>query len=412
MKERTNCVLMIFCIMLFLFIITTAKFPAYGAVSTKPHTTNTVTPTPPPPPPSPPPPPPKKEKIKVYLTGSRHFDGKSVGDYMRNWTASKKVREYIDQRISDISKEEYDELRKEENKNINLSNIDRFYSFLERLKPKVESVEPEEKIFSLPKSVKEEYNKFFDKIYSWPASAEVYNSGKHINGSTYIVDEDGNILGTILTSSYLGNIPGMTYVGDPWRNDGYNQVWVGPGSLNYEGMELEVVAFTSVSPIIIDLDGNGKADVDRHDWVPHSYRFNMDRAKMFDINGDGDKDLTEWLGVKDGLLVAPIDEVKVFGGRELFGNAVGFVDGYQKLALLRDTNDDYIISGDELEGLKVWVDKNQNAECEPDELTPVQELGITSIDTDHKDFKSTCTMNGKTTTTWDWWPTVMMVRKR
>ena len=256
-----------------------------------------------------------------------------------------------------------------------------------------------------------EYNKFYNKIASWPSSAPVFRAGRQIAGQSHIIDENGNVLGTINTASYLGRIPGMTYVGNPWGNGGYNQTYVGPGSMTYNGMQLEVVAFVSVSPIVIDLDGNSKIDVDRNEWVPHSNRFNIDRAKMFDINGDGDKDLTEWLGTNDGLLVAPVDEVKVLGGRELFGTAVGFVDGYQKLALLRDANMDGFVTGEELDGLKVWVDKNQNANCEADELIPVQDLKITSINVKHDNFKSSCTMDGKTTTTWDWWPTVMMVRE-
>ena len=255
-----------------------------------------------------------------------------------------------------------------------------------------------------------EYNKFYNKIASWPSSAPVFRAGRQIAGQSHIVDEYGNILGTINTASYLGRIPGMTYVGNPWGNGGYNQTYVGPGSLTYNGQKLEVVAFVSVSPIVIDLDGNGEIDVDRNEWIPHSNRFNIDRAKMFDINGDGDKDLTEWLGSKDGLLVAPIDEVKVLGGRELFGTAVGFIDGYQKLGLLRDANNDGVVTGDELEGLKVWIDENQNAVCEPSELVSVQKVGITSIKTEHDNFKSSCTKWGKTVTTWDWWPTVMMVR--
>jgi hypothetical protein len=172
----------------------------------------------------------------------------------------------------------------------------------------------------------------------------------------------------------------------------------------------DVVGFVSVSPIIIDIYNNDKPDVDKNDWQPHPARFNISRAKMFDITGTGQPNLVEWVGPKSGLLVAPIDEVKVVGGRQLFGTAVGFVDGYQKLAMLRDKNADGVISGKELEGLKVWVDKNQDGVCTPDELTTVQELGITSLDCKHKDFASHCIMKGKSCKTWDWWPTMMVLR--
>ncbi len=93
-----------------------------------------------------------------------------------------------------------------------------------------------------------EFNSFLNKIQSWPSSAAVNRAGAQRAGQSYIIDEKGNVLGVINTSSYLGRIPGMTYVGNPWGNGDYNQTWIGPGSMTYNGMQLEVVAFVSVSP--------------------------------------------------------------------------------------------------------------------------------------------------------------------
>ncbi|HXE71814.1 MAG TPA: hypothetical protein VNO81_04055 [Candidatus Nitrosotenuis sp.] len=307
-------------------------------------------------PPEPPPPPAKK---KVYLTGSRFSSAPSVRSYLGNYTAGRQVAQLLDRASQ--------------------SQRDAWYAFVE-------------------------------KMTSWPSSADVYRQ-THVGGTTYVVDEEGNILGTLSTFSIFQNgLPGMNYLGNPWGNGDYNKVFIGPGQLSLNGQEYEVVAFVSVSPIIIDLDDSGQPAVDRGEWQPHATRFNLQRARLFDINGDGDPDLTEWLGPEDGLLVAPIEEVRVLGGNQLFGTAVGFVDGYQKLGLLRDKDGDGYVRGGELQGLQVWVDADQDALCQPDELRSVQELGITSISTSHNAFKSTCIRNGKRTLTWDWWPTVMMVR--
>jgi len=166
----------------------------------------------------------------------------------------------------------------------------------------------------------------------------------------------------------------------------------------------------ALSPIIIDLGGEGRPDVDQGEWRPHAGRFNVHRARLFDIDGCGEADLTEWVGPKSGILVAPINEVKVQGGQQLFGTALGYVDGYQKLGQLRDRNNDNKISGDELAGLQVWVDANEDAFCQPDELKSLDEIGLTELSTRHDAFRSTCVIRGKNRLTWDWWPTVAKVR--
>ena len=315
--------------------------------------------------------------VDVFLSGSRYWSGTSisngtVGYYVTDVTASSFVQHYL-QRVM-----------------CKPSNANAVAAF----------------------------TNFATQAASWPSSLPCFQANMmQTAGITSILDGKGNVLGTLDTFSLIANgIPGLSYMGNPWGNGSYNQVYLGPSVVTLTTLEgtsltLNVLAFVSVSPIIIDLQGDGKPDVDNGEWRPHPQRFNLDRARMFDIDGCGEADLTEWVGPKSGLLVAPADEVKVAGGRQLFGTAVGFVDGYQKLALLRDKNHDGQITGPELEGLKVWVDANQDGKCQPDELRTVQQVGIESIRCTHTDMKSDCVIRGQKRLTWDWWPTVAKVSK-
>ncbi len=64
----------------------------------------------------------------------------------------------------------------------------------------------------------------------------------------------------------------------------------------------------------------------------------------------------------------------------MFGDEGGkYANGYEKLALL-DTNADGEISGDELNGLDVWIDDG-DAKVEDGEIKTLEELEITSIST-------------------------------
>ena len=262
------------------------------------------------------------------------------------------------------------------------------------------------------------FDNFVNQIQSWPRSLPIFQSANRA-GITSILDGSGKVLGTMDTFALCANgIPGLNYLGDPWGpvQAQPDLLFLGPSVVTVTTLEgktltLDIVAFVSVSPIIIDLQGDGKPDVDCGEWRPHPQRFNLGKARMFDIDGCGEPDLTEWVGPRSGILVAPLDEVKVTGGRQLFGTALGFVDGYQKLALLRDKNHDGQITGAELDGLKVWVDTNQDGRCQMDELRTVQEVGIESIRCTHQDMRSECTIRGQKRLTWDWWPTVAKVRK-
>lgn len=167
------------------------------------------------------------------------------------------------------------------------------------------------------------------------------------------------------------------------------------------------------SPLVLDLDNNGKIDTAKNDWRPHAPKFHMWAAKFFDISGDNSPDFTEWMMVKpqDGLLAIPEDG-KVESAIQLFGTAGGFVDGYEKLSIVCDKDKNGWVEGQELEGLKIWIDENNDAQCQPDELKNLEDYNIKRISTHHDDFVSQYeTSDGQVRTTWDWWPAVMETRK-
>lgn len=167
-------------------------------------------------------------------------------------------------------------------------------------------------------------------------------------------------------------------------------------------------ATVGISPIVLDLSHTGKLDTQSGNWLPHA-GLTSKHVAMFDINGNGMPMLMEWLGPKNGLLVKPNADGTI-DGNSLFGTPGGFENGYEKLALL-DVNHDGVLSGNELKGLFVWVDTNQNARLDNGELKSLQSLKISSLDLRHNNYKSSFVMNGKTETMWDWWPTAVNVRK-
>lgn len=158
------------------------------------------------------------------------------------------------------------------------------------------------------------------------------------------------------------------------------------------------------SPIVLDLNGNGVADVTTPDYTGDRGAFVARGAVRFDISGQGEALRFEWLKPHaDGLLVLDANgNGRVDSATELFGDADGFADGYAKLALL-DRNGDRALSGAELSRLSVWVDDGDGV-CESGELTSVEKAGITRIDVTHRDYVSSFVQNGAKHQSWDWFP--------
>jgi hypothetical protein len=158
------------------------------------------------------------------------------------------------------------------------------------------------------------------------------------------------------------------------------------------------------SPIMLDINVNDKPDVSRNIWTPHAPKFFGDRTAIFDLSGDGMGDYIEWLGTEDALLVWPESDGSVKSGHNLFGTAGGYKDGYEKMAILLDTDKNGWVEGKELAGLYLWRDLNGNASVDEGEMVTIESVGVDRIATAHKNFESTCFVKGKEMKTWDWWP--------
>ena len=186
-----------------------------------------------------------------------------------------------------------------------------------------------------------------------------------------------------------------------------------PGKqVNVNGQNYNIVGARNWSPIILDLDNDGAVDTNRNIWVPHAPKFFSERTAHFDLTGDDRVEFCEWLGGKDGLLVKPNEDGTVTNANNLFGTAGGYRDGYEKMSIILDKDNNGWVEGEELEGLYVWQDKNSNAVCEKEELSTVQSHNVTKISTSHKNFKSTYFKGNEQCKTWDWWPTGFEVIKR
>ena len=169
----------------------------------------------------------------------------------------------------------------------------------------------------------------------------------------------------------------------------------------------QVNATRRYSPIILDLDGDGKIEASNGQYLAHD-NFS-ERVAMFDFFGNGFPLLTEWVGPNDGLLCRPTAEGKVTGA-QLFGTANGMANGYEEMASL-DADNSGALEGAELQGLYVWTDLNGNAQPEKGELKSLEELGITSIKVSHNNYSSTFERQGQTYKSFDWWPNCRELRK-
>ena len=99
------------------------------------------------------------------------------------------------------------------------------------------------------------------------------------------------------------------------------------------------------------------------------------------------REITEWLAKDggDGFLVADLNgDGEINSAVELFGtegaNGEKYKNGYEKLAALYDKNRDGKVTGDELQGLQIWVDSNADGKVQEGELQSLQQHNITSFD--------------------------------
>jgi len=186
-----------------------------------------------------------------------------------------------------------------------------------------------------------------------------------------------------------------------------------------EASKLYQEAARTGSPVMLDLNGDGKLGTTGVSTARDRMDGQVGRTVSFDIDGDGTRDSIEWMKGPDGMLVddregavtAAMNGNGEIDGRQLFGDEGGrFGNGYEKLDQL-DRNGDGRLAGDELSGLKVWVDDG-NARVDQGELRTLAELGVTDISTrmeleknerGEDLMRSTFTRNGQTQVSEDVW---------
>jgi len=139
------------------------------------------------------------------------------------------------------------------------------------------------------------------------------------------------------------------------------------------------------SPLVLDLSGTGNLDL--IDVWDDTYQVH------FDLDGDGRKVRTGWIGANAGLLVLDVGgKGTISSGRQLFGEfsavvgkptAAGeqtFDNGFLALAQYDDSGNRRIDENDDVYSkLRVWRDLNHDGISQESELFTLEELGIVAI---------------------------------
>lgn len=130
---------------------------------------------------------------------------------------------------------------------------------------------------------------------------------------------------------------------------------------------------TYYSPIVIDLDGD------------HFDTTSLSSSRVsFDLDADGVKERTAWVGPGDGFVAFDANRNGVIdNGGELFGGAARG-EGFAELARF-DTNRDGMVDASDPRfwQLQIWVDGNSNGETDPGELAALAQLGITGLSVEY-----------------------------
>ena len=130
-----------------------------------------------------------------------------------------------------------------------------------------------------------------------------------------------------------------------------------------------------ITPIVIDLDGDGVETVSR-----------KDAGGSFDLFGNGREIESGWVAADDALLAVDangngtIDDIsELFGGR-----SIG--DGFARLASYDSNGDGRVDAADSNFGdLLVWQDADGDHQTDAGELRTLEEAGIASLSTGHVD---------------------------
>lgn len=262
----------------------------------------------------------------------------------------------------------------------------------------------------------------------WPGGDEAYAMNTaYDEGMYYIDDESNDYENSYVVDQYgiptrdddyegeenfnVGSGNTSTYITQSYNNRtwGYSNGTFSMVTITTNGRKYSLAENFYTSPIILDMDGNGSIEASGGIWLPHEYKQGTPLAE-FDMNGDGFPDLCEWVGPKDGLLIS-YDGKGAVNGKNLFGQAGGYDNGYERL-LLYDKNHDDMISGEELQELSVWQDVNGNARVDEGEISGMEALGITMLSLKYDGrYVSHYIQNDRKKTMVDWFPTMFVIKR-
>ncbi|HEX8573846.1 MAG TPA: cadherin domain-containing protein [Allosphingosinicella sp.] len=142
---------------------------------------------------------------------------------------------------------------------------------------------------------------------------------------------------------------------------------LGPAALaSFAGRE-----FGYLSALVLDLDGDG-VELKGH----------KKSNAGFDMNGDGSRDDTGWIGKGDGFLVLDSDGDGIIAAGELslLGLKKDARNSFEALAELDKNKDGKLDSADpRFAELKVWIDRNCNGRSDAGELSSLADLGIAGL---------------------------------
>ena len=198
----------------------------------------------------------------------------------------------------------------------------------------------------------------------------------------------GNKEDYTITHNANGTVSIIEHVSTDSNGDGIGDETIARNIEKLQFANGSIYTNTLVSPIVFDLNNDGKIGVTGETSSKEKdLNSSLGKTVAFDIDGDGKKDIIEWInGSGDGILINNKDgnAKNDMDGNRLFGDEGGkYQNGYEKLSLL-DINNDGKLTGDELDGLNLWIDDG-DAKVEEGELKTLNELGITSIDTKMKE---------------------------
>lgn len=173
----------------------------------------------------------------------------------------------------------------------------------------------------------------------------------------------------------------------------------------------ELNSFGVVSPVVLDLDGDGRIRASRGEYQPHPGTARGPFA-VFDIDGDGFEDITEWFPrtpARCDAIVTSSPEPR--SGRDLVGTVGGWRTGVEHLARF-DRNGDGVVTGDERAGLYAWSDCNGNAVAEPGEVLPLAQVGVSWIEIPRSGLVARFgRVDGREGKAWDWWPSYAIANR-